>query len=593
MTEGRTDIHGRVLDHLLDGVMVVERGGAITVFNPAAARILGVSAGEVAGSTFTELFITREGFEELSEFILDAVAGAGAGAGRRQVVALHAGDAARTLSVATSYIRAGGDGTGETMALIAVFSDITELRELRKTELRMAKAVEAQHAELQTAYRQIEERNETLAATLKKVQVARVAATVLVIGVFLGAGAYVWPPLDFFGGSSGPSVVSRADAGVAEGFRLIVVEPRPLRETISLVGELAPWRTVSVTSPIESRVLAVHFQNGQEVNEGDLLVELDTAEVVRQHRQAQVAYIDALETFETVSDWENGPEMAGARRAFVRTRMALESQETRLKRTAFLLEQGLIPASQHEEAERQYQRQLLDVEAARQDLDAARARGGEEALDKAVLELSSAEDEMRELAESLGTGLVHAPVSGAVLAPSRSGANVLAAGRSVEEGEALLRIGDFSRMTAIAAVDEVDVVRIAVGQAVSVAGNAFPDLRMRGTVTHVSSQPLPKSRGATQFEVEVTLDPLEADQRQRLRAGMSSRLQVVVYSNDAALMVPIEAVERSGPSHLVRLVNRETREVQEHAVQVGTTTLDSVEITDGLQPGDEIVVRAE
>ena len=590
MTAGRTDIHGRVLDHLLDGVMVVERGGAITVFNPAAARILGVSAGEVAGSTFTELFITREGFEELSEFILDAVAGEGAG---RQVVTLHAGDAARTLSVATSYIRAGGDGAGETMALIAVFSDITELRELRETELRMAKAVAMQHTELQTAYRQIEERNETLAATLKKVQVARVAVTVLVIGVFLGAGAYVWPPIDLFGGSSGPSVVSRADAGVAEGFRMIAVEPRPLRETISLVGELAPWRTVSVTSPIESRVLAVHFQNGQEVKEGDLLVELDTAEVVRQHRQAQVAYIDALETFETVSDWENGPEMAGARRAFVRARMALESQETRLQRTAFLLEQGLIPASQHEEAERQYQRQILDVEAARQDLDAARARGGEEALDKAVLELSGAEDERRELAESLGTGRVHAPVSGAVLAPSRSGANVLAAGRSVEEGEALLRIGDFSRMTAIAAVDEVDVVRIAVGQAVSVTGNAFPDQRMRGTVTHVSSQPLPRTRGATRFEVEVTLDPLGADQRQRLRAGMSSRLQVDVYSNDAALMVPIEAVERSGPSHLVRLVNRETREVQEHAVQVGITTLDSVEITAGLQPGDEIVVRAE
>ena len=591
MTAGHAGIHGRVLDHLLDGVMVVERGGAITVFNPAAARILGVSSGEAAGSTFTELFIAREGFEELSEFILDAVAGAGAG--RRQVVALHAGDAARTLSVATSYIRAGGDGAGETMALIAVFSDITELRELRETELRMAKAVATQHAELQTAYRQIEERNETLAATLKKVQVARVAATVLVIGVFLGAGAYVWQPLDFFGGSSGPSVVSRADAGVAEGFRLIVVEPRPLRETISLVGELAPWRTVSVTSPIESRVLAVHFQYGQEVEEGDLLVELDTAEVVRQHRQAQVAYIDALEAFETVSDWENGPEMAGARRAFVRARMALESQETRLQRTAFLLEQGLIPASQHEEAERQYQRQLLDVEAARQDLDAARARGGEEALNKAVLELSGAEDERRELAESLGTGRVHAPVSGAVLAPSRSGANVLVAGRSVEEGEALLRIGDFSRMTAIAAVDEVDVVRIAVRQAVSVTGNAFPDLRMRGTVTHVSSQPLPKTRGATRFEVEVTLDPLEADQRERLRAGMSSTLQVAVYSNDAALMVPIEAVDRSGPSHLVRLVNRETREVQEHAVQVGTTTLDSVEITAGLQPGDEIVVRAE
>ena len=88
--------------------------------------------------------------------------------------------------------------------------------------------MEAQHAELQTAYRQIEERNETLAQMLKKVQVAKVMAkvmaTVLVIGVFLGVSAYVWPPLGLFGSSSGPSVASRADAGVVEGIRTIMVE---------------------------------------------------------------------------------------------------------------------------------------------------------------------------------------------------------------------------------------------------------------------------------------------------------------------------------------------------------------------------------
>ena len=70
-------IHGRVLDHLLDGVMVVERGGAVTVFNPAAARILGLAPGEVLSRSFAELFIARDGFEELSELILDAVADGG------------------------------------------------------------------------------------------------------------------------------------------------------------------------------------------------------------------------------------------------------------------------------------------------------------------------------------------------------------------------------------------------------------------------------------------------------------------------------------------------------------------------------------
>ena len=89
MTDGRAGIHGRLLDHLLDGVMVVERGGTITVLNPAAARILGVLPEEVAEKTFTELFIAREGFEEFSDLVLDAVtararAPAGSDAGHRR-----------------------------------------------------------------------------------------------------------------------------------------------------------------------------------------------------------------------------------------------------------------------------------------------------------------------------------------------------------------------------------------------------------------------------------------------------------------------------------------------------------------------------
>ena len=116
---------------------------------------------------------------------------------------------------------------------------------------------------------------------------------------------------------------------------------------------------------------------------------------------------------------------------------------------------------------------------------------------------------------------------------------------------------------------------------------------MRGTVIHVSSQPLPRARGATRFEVKVTLDPLDAHQRRRLRTGMSCVLEIVIYNKDATLMVPTEAVERSGRSHRLRVIDRETRIVQHREVEIGPTTLDSVEITSGLKPGDEIVVPTE
>ncbi len=196
---------------------------------------------------------------------------------------------------------------------------------------------------------------------------------------------------------------------------------------------------------------------------------------------------------------------------------------------------------------------------------------------------------MQELAESLGHGRVHAPLSGVVLAQSRG--TGLQEGRKIGKGEVLATIGDFSRMAATAKVDEVDVVRIAVGQAVTVTGNAFGGLRLRGTVTHVASQPDPRARGTPQFDVVVTLDPLDEEQRERIRAGMSSRLRIVVYSKEAALMVPLEAVEDRGRSYWVSVIDPATREVGEREVVIGPTTQDSVEITAGLQAGDEIVIR--
>ena len=104
-------------------------------------------------------------------------------------------------------------------------------------------------------------------------------------------------------------------------------------------------------------------------------------------------------------------------------------------------------------------------------------------------------------------------------------------------------------MAAIAMVDEVDVVRLAVGQTVWVTGNAFPDLRMRGTVTHVSAQPLPKARGCDPVRGQSDAGPAGGRSAGgRLRTGMSCTLEIVIYNKAAALMVPIGAVERSGRS---------------------------------------------
>ena len=574
------NIHREVLDNLEDGVLVVGSGGRIETLNPAAERILGLEAGQATGRTFVELFIAREGFDDFTQLILDATAKNSGD--ERRVVEVQGAGAARSLSVATSYLKR--TDAAETAAAIAVFSDITELRELRDTELRMAQAAEEQHRRLQDAYREIEERNGALAAALRKVRVVQGLGTLLAIGLFLGAGLWTWRPLDLF-----DRAAAVAASGPSGTERRMTVPFRPVSSSISLRGTLAPWRTMALRSPVDGTLVAVYFRTGQEVSKGETLLETDLTRVKRDYATRRRSHATALQRFRELGDWEASPEMTKARRSFVKARLDRESQRTKINKSRFLFKEGLVSASEFEDAERQHKSQELDFEAAEEEFAAIRAKASEEALEAARLDLESARADLLAAEEALAHDRVLAPIAGVVLAPERAGQEPIP-GKAIRAGEVLLRIGDFSRMAAAVKVDEADVVQLRAGQKVTVTGNAFRGLTLRGEVSHVSSQADPRSMGIPKFDVTVTLDPVRPEDAARLRAGMSAQLRVVTYSNPKALLVPIDAVESRAGAHRLRVVDPDTGEVEEREVQIGPTTQDSVEIRAGLAAGETILL---
>ena len=581
----RPNIHRAVLNDLSDGVLVVALGGRIETLNPAAELILGLASGEARGRVFAELFITREGLDDFTELVIYATSHQ-SGTERRVIDVRIAGEA-RSLSVATSHLRvARGEGAPEAVAVIAVFSDITELRELRETELRMARQAQTQHERLQDSYRQIEERNAALAAALRRVRIAQVAGVALVIALFLGAGLWSWRPLDLF---DGPGVVEAEAAGPPPDPRTLTVAARPVSSSVTLKGRLGPWRKVAVRSPVNATIASVHFHVGESVAEGQGLVELDLSELERRYQRERVRYAKAREVFETLDRWETGQEMASARRNFTKAKLAMESERNKIRKSRFLFDQGLIAADEYDDAKRQHESQRLDFEAAGEELAAVRAQGGAAAVDAARLEMDTARTDMLALGADREGASIRAPVSGVVLAPRSAGKELLA-GASVRKADVLLRIGDYSRMAALAQADEVDVGKLEAGQAVSITGNAFRGLEVEGVVSRVAPEADPKSRGVAKFDVLVTLEPLEAAQRSRVRSGMSGRLRIVTYSNPKALLVPIEAVRSRGGTHRLWVLDPKTGEAREREVAIGPTTRDSVEITAGLAPGEAVVL---
>lgn len=244
------DVHRGVLGSLLDGVLVVRAGGRIETLNPTAKCILGLEPGEADGGGFAELFVAREGLDQFTELVLGATAQEAEPG--RHVIEIEGAGGTRSLSVATSYMRpAGGDGASGQAAVVAVFSDITEIRDLRETELRLAKAAEEQHTRLQDAYREIEDRNAAVAAALRKMRVAQGSDILLVFALFLGVGLWSWrgPELSFdliaelrltgFGGEA--EAVAVQGEGEA-GPNTVTVKPRRNSTGITLKGRLSPWR---------------------------------------------------------------------------------------------------------------------------------------------------------------------------------------------------------------------------------------------------------------------------------------------------------------------------------------------------------------
>ena len=92
------------------------------------------------------------------------------------------------------------------------------------------------------------------------------------------------------------------------------------------------------------------------------------------------------------------------------------------------------------------------------------------------------------------------------------------------------------------------------------------------------------------FELAAAIDPLQVAERQRLRLGMSARIEVVVHDKPDALLVPIAAVDGPPGNAWLRLKDGETGAVRRVRVEVGLTTLGDVEITSGVAIGDEVVV---
>lgn len=137
-----------------------------------------------------------------------------------------------------------------------------------------------------------------------------------------------------------------------------------------------------------------------------------------------------------------------------------------------------------------------------------------------------------------------------------------------------------------APMDEVDVGKVRVGQAVRITMDAYPGRPFSGRVTRVAPYVLDVQAQNRTFETEAEFD--DSNLSRALLPGTSADVEVILSSRENVLRIPSYALLEGGKVLAVRdgkLVAR--------VVKTRLKNWQFTEITDGLVPGDAIAVSLD
>lgn len=323
---------------------------------------------------------------------------------------------------------------------------------------------------------------------------------------------------------------------------------RQLVATVSAEGKIDPVTQVKVSAEIPGRIIKLAVKEGDMVQQGDFLVELDPE-----------MYISALDA---------------AKSALKSAQASKLKADSDYKRVSELVARGM---------------------SSQADLDAMLA-----AAQLAEADLERAQANERQSRENLSKTRLSAPMSGTVSVLNKE-VGELTLGSQFQE-DVILIVADLSKMEVKANVDENDIVTVTLNDTARIEIDAFPDTTFAGLVTEIAqsasnisgSGDFGADVAATNFEVSVVL----IEQVPGIRPGMSSTVDIETDYRDNTLSVPIQsvAVRKKGEGEAVTLT-RDAEEVssRQMAEQVKSGTIDTTKLAskDELETGVFLFVNGE
>ena len=271
---------------------------------------------------------------------------------------------------------------------------------------------------------------------------------------------------------------------------------------------------VNVATKLAGRLTEIMADEGDDVDQGQVLARMDTRTLEADLREARAAVAQAehAQISATSAAAQQKDNIAAAQALVAQRASTLQLAQKDLKRTQDLFAQGVVADEQLDVDKTAVQTGTALLNEARAQLSAAQS-----AMDTAqsrILEASSAVDAAKARVETIQTEIddstLTSPISGRVLYRLAEPGEVLAAGGAV------LTLLDITNVYMTIFLPTTQVGRVAIDSEARIVLDVRPDLSIPARVTYVSPQAqfTPKSvetqteREKLMFRVKVRIDPV-------------------------------------------------------------------------------------
>jgi len=342
-----------------------------------------------------------------------------------------------------------------------------------------------------------------------------------------------------------------------------------LVQSVVASGRVVSPQRVTVALQGSGRVLRVAVAEGQVVERGQLLIELDNSDARATLAQASAAVAEAQARVRQLRELSQPLATQALAQAQA---TALQARKV-LVRDRDLLARGFISQAALDDSQRAADVASSQVTSAQAQARTNTPSGSDAALAQAALAQALAGQQLASV--RLAQGRVLAPSSGVLI--SRD----VEVGDIVQPGKALMVLAASGPTQVLVQIDEKNLSKIALGQKALGSADAFASQRFDAVVAYINPG-VDAARGSVEIKLAVSQPPAY------LRQDMTVSVDIETARRTAAVVLATSTLEDAASDQPWVLVVRDQRAVKQF-VTLGLRGDTRVEVLSGIAAGEGVV----